>query len=247
EGCFLALLNSRPIGMGIATSHGECGFIGEIIVLPEERGRGVGRVILDHAVRYLLGKGCRSISLDGVVKAVPLYERAGFRKVCRSCRFYGHFSGRMQQRTLHPNVRHMTEADLVKVLRLDRDAFGADRSFFLLRRFRMHPELCHIFVQSMDVYGYLFGRRGNHLVSFGPWYCDSHVSFPAALLQNAAAEVEGMRIGVGVLETNGNAIECIRSIGLEERPDPPWRMVLGQVDRLGMSERLYAIGSAATG
>jgi ribosomal protein S18 acetylase RimI-like enzyme len=243
--------------MGIATSHGECGFVGEIIVLPEERGRGVGHVILDNAVRYLFDKGCRSVGLDGVVKAVPLYERAGFRKVCRSRRFYGYLSGSMQQKTLHPqgmhqktmhsNVRPMTEADLVKVLQLDRDAFEADRSFFLKRRFRMHPELCRVFVQSTNVYGYLFGRRGNNLVSFGPLYCDPQVSFPAVLLRSAATETEGMRIGVGVLETNGKAIECIRSLGLEERPDPPWRMVLGHSHRLGMSERLYAIGSAATG
>ena len=56
-----------------------------------------------------------------------------------------------------------------------------------------------------------------------------------------------MPLRIGVLETNTKAIELLRSLNMEESPDPPWRMVLGPKGNLGLSDQLYAIGSAAKG
>ena len=91
-GCLLAEEDAERIGMCVATPYGESGFVGELIVAPSARQRGVGRALLDHAINYLQGRGLASILLDGVPAAVPLYERAGFRRVCRSMRFGGRLS-----------------------------------------------------------------------------------------------------------------------------------------------------------
>jgi len=42
-------------------------------------------------------------------------------------------------------------------------------------------------------------------------------------------------------------VQTIRGLGLDERPTPPWRMVLGPSDRLGLSPAAWANGSAAKG
>jgi hypothetical protein len=141
----------------------------------------------------------------------------------------------------------MCDSDLPAVCELDRIAFGADRSFFLKRRFIWYPELSKVMVRKGVITGYIFGRRGNQLISFGPWFVQSDEERPEALLEDAAIETGGVPIGLGVLETNNRAVETIRSLGLQPRTDPPWRMALGRWDRLGMSERLFAVGSAATG
>jgi hypothetical protein len=216
-------------------------FVGELIVVPEKRRQGVGRRLLERAIGYLHGRGTPSIFLDGVTAAVPLYERLGFRKVCRSLRFAGAIAGRSQA-----CVRAMCHDDLEIVSMMDKQTFGADRTFFLERRLSLYPELCKVLDCNGEISGYIVGRRGLNSVAAGPWVVRPEAPSAAALLESLAAEVQDARISLGVLETNGRALEIIRSLGLVERPDPPWRMVLGSGE-LGTSPQLYAIGSAAKG
>src|SRR5512136_2214277 len=88
-GCLVAEMSGERVGICVATGYGPCGFIGELIVSQEWRGRGIGRQLLESAVENLRSRGAASIFLDGVPAAVPLYERAGFRRVCRSMRLTG--------------------------------------------------------------------------------------------------------------------------------------------------------------
>jgi len=242
NGCFVVEQAGDPIGIGVATGYGEYGFVGELIVLSDFRGAGVGRQLLDHAVSYLKNRGARHILLDGVNPAVSLYQRAGFRKICRSLRFAGKPGG-----SPHRRVRPMVQEDLERVVRLDRAAFTADRAFFLQRRFLLYAELSMVIEQDKTVRGYIFGRRRPGLIWAGPWYVESEVNDPEHLLQAFAHECAGSEIGLGVLESNERAVLLIRSLGLSERLNPPWRMILGTSDRLGHSNNLYAIGSAAKG
>jgi ribosomal protein S18 acetylase RimI-like enzyme len=241
-GCLIAEAGGVPIGITMAIRYGAAGFIGEVIVSADSRGRGVGRRLVDHAVGYLHGCGARSVYLDGVVKAVSLYERAGFRKVCLSKRFYGPLEGRSS-----PDVRAMRAADMDTVAATDRRAFGADRRFFLERRLALYPDLCKVMVQGGTITGYIFGRRGVEVIGVGPWWVRADVPRPAELLYALAAEVGDTVIGLGVLETNTRAVGLLRTLGLIEHPAPPWRMVLGTDDGLGAAPELYATGTSAKG
>ena len=242
EGCLVATADGMRIGICVATGYGAYGFIGELIVLPKARGRGVGRRLLEHAIAYLRAQGARSILLDGVGRAVPLYERVGFHTVCRSLRFSGTLEG-----TSRPAVRPMQRADLPALCTLDREAFGADRAFHLERRLSEHPALCKVHAYGDEIRGFIVGQRGGGMVSVGPWVAGPAVECPADLLESLALEAGGLPIGLGVLESNAQAAAVVRALGLAERPDPPWRMVLGPAAGLGASPLAYAIGSPATG
>jgi len=89
-GCFVAEVNGRRVGICIATPYVGFGFVGELIVAKAVRGHGIGRRLLEHSVQYLHDCGAQTVYLDGVLAAVSLYERVGFRRVCRSLRFHGH-------------------------------------------------------------------------------------------------------------------------------------------------------------
>jgi len=243
DGCFvLEEDDGRRIGIGIATAYGEYGFVGEIIILPDYRIFGLGRQLMDCAISYLRKRGVRHIYLDGVPRAVAFYEQSGFRKVCRSLRFIGNLEGRPG-----PQVRPMTARDLETVFGLDLAAFGADRSFFLNRLLALNPELCKVFEESGKVLGYVFARRGSGLVWAGPWYAGDRVEQPRQLLESIAIEAGELPIGLGILEVNDRAVSLVRSLGFSLRRNPSWRMVMGTSDRLGLSNLLYAIGSAARG
>jgi hypothetical protein len=120
-GCLIAEIDGQRAGMCMATGYASFAFVGELIVVPDLRLRGL-----------------RAIYLDGVLAAVPLYERLGFKRVCRSWRFSGALC--TDERTAQPpGVFPMLAADLDSVAQLDRTAFGADRRFFLERRLRLFP------------------------------------------------------------------------------------------------------------
>jgi ribosomal protein S18 acetylase RimI-like enzyme len=242
QGCLLAASDGKPFGICIATSYGTSGFIGELIVRPEARGGGIGAALLNHAVAYLHQQGVQTVYLDGVIKAVNLYERNGFRKICRSWRFSGKLAGNPGQ-----GVQPMVEGDLPAVFALDRQAFGADRSFFLNRRWQLFPALCKVLVENGRLIGFIQGRRGDRWAAVGPWVIAEGASQPLRLLHSLAGEVGDLSISVGILETNRRAIELVRSLGFTERADSPWRMAFGPSNELGASTQCFAVGSAAKG
>ena len=241
-GCLLAELSGKPVGICIATSYGESGFIGELIVQAEARGHGIGTALLNYGANYLKDRGSKTIYLDGVLKAVPLYERNGFRKVVRSGRFFGKLAGEQ-----HPQIRLMQPEDLLAVFALDKWAFGADRSFFLRRRLELFPKLCKVMKIGGKIAGYIQGRCGEGWVSAGPWVMAAGVTEAECLLKSLACEVGNLSISVGVLENNTPAAELLQILGFTIREDSPWRMALGPSNNLGASHACCAVGSAAKG
>lgn len=238
EGCRIAEIEGRPIGMCVSVAYRHSGFLGELIVMEEWRGRGIGRELLEDGIRYLRDKGIESIYLDGVPRAVPLYERAGFERICRSLRFHGRPTGRAD-----PRVRRMRARDLPAVCALDREHFGEDRSFFLRQRLERHPDCCWILEEDRRIAEFVIGRRCPGAVAAGPWVIRADREPTGAVLLPMNEET----LWIGVLETNASAARVLRDRGFSLRDDPPWRMVLGGNRGLGESLGCCAIGSAAKG
>lgn len=239
-GCFLLETDARSIGICIATPYRSNGFIGEVIVDPAYRGRGGGALLMQHAIEYLQGRGIRAIFLDGVPRAVPLYERLGFRKRCRSLRLCGQLPGAPPE-----GVRRMRTADLKSVLAMDRTAFGEDRGFFLRRRLANYPDLC--LVQET---GYVMGRPADNVAVAGPLVLRTGDADPLPLLQGLAAAGGTSELVVMVLESHDLAVATLRKHGFLPRPDAPWRMVLSEntsAMNLGASPLAWAPGSPAKG
>ena len=242
SGCLLAVENGKPVGICIATCYDSSGFIGELIVRPEARGRGVGAALLNHGIYILKQRGVETVYLDGVVKAVALYQRNGFNKVCRSWRYSGNLTGKES-----PHVRQMRLDDLDQVIALDTRSFGAERGFFLKRRVELFPQLGYVMENNGAVVGYILGRAGTGWLSAGPWVVEEWVNDPLELLFAIALGSGNRPISMGILDTHQHACGLVQSLGFEARSDSPWRMALGRSQDLGISPCCYAIGSAATG
>jgi ribosomal protein S18 acetylase RimI-like enzyme len=247
-GCLVAEEGGALLGICVATSYGGYGFIGELIVRREGRGRGIGPKLLESAVHHLRERGAESIGLDGVARAVPFYELSGFRTVCRSLRFS--VSPGEAPRVSGPDpgrVRPMSMADLPSVRALDREAFGADRSYFLERKLASHPELAWIAEGGGGLAGFILGHPGNGIVAVGPWVVAERWPRPLELFDAIRASANGLRLRVCILETNAPAVQALRSVpSLAEEP-PSLRMILGPSDRLGNSPMCWAVGSPAKG
>lgn len=172
-GCLIAEQGGRRVGIGVATPYQDAGFLGQIVVAPELRGQGIGNLIVGALLSYLRSMGVRSVYLDGTKAGAPLYERHGFRKVQPSLRYSGKICG-----AFHAHVRSMRIEDLDAVCSLDRTWWGADRTFFLKRRWRLYGDLCYVMEQGGVIEGYVLARRRSDKLWIGPWCAAAHVEEP---------------------------------------------------------------------
>ncbi len=242
KGCFVGEHGSKPVGICIATRYSENGVIGELVVNRAMRGRGFGTRLFEHSIAYLRACGIENIYLDADLDAVPLYEKIGFRRMCRSRRFVGTIAGRT-----HREVRHAGPQDVESICAIDRRLFGDDRCFFLTHRLSSFPRLNLVLEIDGHTTAYLMAQPGIGVVSVGPWAVTGTGGRPGFLLERLSLETGGTPLRIGVLETNTKAIRLMRSFGSFDERTPCWRMVLGSSERLGSSSGLYAIGSAAKG
>ena len=242
EGCFIAVKDGIPIGICVAVPYLMNGFIGELIIVEAERGRGYGKALFRHGLRFLQERGVRSMYLDGDLKAVPIYEKNGFRKVCRSQRFIGRI-----RPVDHPAARRAGGDDVEEVCKIDRTLFGDDRSFFIRRSHQLYPQMFFVMGKEGRIEGYVMARPGVGVISVGPYAMMRGDEDPLLLLRRFALEVDDIPFRIGVLETNTKAVESILACGEFQEQTPCWRMVKGSDEDLGRHEHLLAIGSAAKG
>ncbi len=242
DGCLILERAGEPAAVCMATCYGEAGFLGEMIVSRRHRGLALGPLLFDLALSHLRERGCRSVSLDAVPTAAPVYAPRGVRFISLSRRFRGRLSPAVE-----PGIRPLRPADMPEILALDRRAFGADRSFFLQARRAQCPDLAWVREENGRIAGYLFGRRRLGFAWAGPlWAADSGPG-AAALLRGFAAGAGGEDIQAGVLDIHAPAVSLMRELGFEEKRSPSRRMSAGDGPPVGLDSALLAIGTAGKG
>lgn len=80
---FLGTCDGREVAGGGYSRSGSTAVVWGIATLEEYRGRGFGAAVIGAALTHAAANGCTNASLRSGPKSVPLYERVGFRFVCR--------------------------------------------------------------------------------------------------------------------------------------------------------------------
>lgn len=241
KGCFIAEVSGEKVGMVCSTRYNGFGFVSNLIVDREHRGKHYGTVLMKHILSNLEKSGVVTQLLDGVVKAIPLYERLGFAKKYRSLRLEGILD---PQESTH--VRNMTMGDLEGIDEFDTEFFGASREKFLRSRLKHFPSLCKIIERKGEVTGYIMGSECGEYVRIGPWVMRENLERAEELLRDFAIEVEGKTLKIGVLENNSDARRLLDKYKFREI-SYSWRMLRGREGTWTFSNSLYAICCAARG
>jgi GNAT superfamily N-acetyltransferase len=122
---FVATAGDAIVGTGVASAHGNAGWVGMIFVAEERRGAGIGTAITQATIDDLERRGCRTQVLIASPLGRPIYERLGFAEIGRQVRFS---SGRqVGDGSADPRIRRFEVGDLDAVLAIDRAATGEDR------------------------------------------------------------------------------------------------------------------------
>ena len=241
EGCFIAEISDSPIGMICTTPYNGFGFVSNLLVLEERRNRGFGTLLMKHALEYLEYKGVMSHMLDGVLKAISLYERFGFDKRYKSLRLKGCVEPRESDA-----VRPMKPSDLGIIDKFDSEIFGASRMSFIESRLKRFPRLCKVLEIDENLVGYIMGSERHDFFRIGPWVMRSHLERAEDLLQEFAVETRELPLQIGLLENNVSALRILWKHKFTQTSFS-WRMMRGIRGNWTLSDHLYAICSAARG
>jgi GNAT superfamily N-acetyltransferase len=210
---------------GVASAHGNAGWVGVIFVAPDVRGSGLGRRITRAVLDRLEDRGCRTQVLIASPMGRPIYEREGFAVIDHQVRFT--IDGLPpdddpDQPSSAPGIRPFEPPDLPAIVALDRMATGEDRLVVLEALVTPASTLVAI-DPGGSVRGYLARTpwRGGGLIAPDP-------ADALRLLERRrrSTGVSG-KAGAGVLASNIRGREALRAAGWHEEMGNV-RMVRGE-------------------
>jgi GNAT superfamily N-acetyltransferase len=235
DGCRVAVKGDRVVGTSATIRYEDCfSWIGMVLVDPGQRGQGIGTQLLLEALDVLSGQGC--VRLDATPAGEKIYHKYDFREEYWLSRMQGEGTARPGTA---PLTRPMEETDLEEISILDREVFGADRSFLLTWLHAGAPEYARVIRGSRDLEGYILGRHGFNYEQLGPVVARSQEA-AQHLVQSCLGLLEEKRVIIDVPRQSVQWAAWLSSLGFHEQR-PFIRMSRGELRHPGSPELQFAI------
>jgi GNAT superfamily N-acetyltransferase len=202
-------------GVGSGIVYGELGFVGNMIVGPEQRRRGLGSAILETIMTWLETRGCRRLELNATSEGRPLYQRHGFASVGRSATATLGRDLPLVPPDAPMEVRPATPDDTEAIVAYDRPRFGADRGALLglLLADPGHPFL--VAEHDGQMRGYA-GLRSDP-ARLGPFVADDPM-VAACLVAEAFARIDAATLRLNLPPGNRPGAAWLRGLGVHVEP-----------------------------
>ena len=233
RGCFVAEMDEKVVGTATTISYeNRFAWIGMVLVDPEFRKMGIGTKLLCKTIEYLDRIDIPTMKLDATPFGKPLYEKLGFVTEYEIERW-------ILKRPPLSAPPQTTTTQLAEICELDRELFGADRSFLLRSLSEQAPEFAISAHEEGFPLAYAFGRHGLFADHLGPWTAKSPTS-AEELLQSFLRHSTRETIIVDVMKSNSMVIELLTRHGFTPSR-PLTRMFRGPNAHPGKPEDLCAI------
>lgn len=212
DGCFVALHDKEPVGTATTCVLGSVAWIGMMLVEPAFRGRGIGRALMEHALKHLEARNVRTVRLDATPQGEPLYRKLGFQDQFTLGRFGGEPDGLGSATTVEPGTRK----DWHSAAELDQLVTRTERKTLLFELFRERPTELRVIRRGGAVVGYMTVRRGARAWQLGP--CCATAEAGPLLLADAFHRFAGRSCFIDIPHAHDQAIALARRHGfLEQR------------------------------
>ncbi len=190
EGCLTLFDDSNLVGIATCIGFGKAGWFGNLIVKPEYRKQGAGRLLLEHAINHLKGKGVETIGLYAYQHLKKFYAKSGFKADIDLTVMH---NNKIQPADWNP-PNFEAEPDFSALNRFDTQFFGADRSNLLKAIMQEKTNLCYASIDGKEVDGYVLAKVSESMAEVGPLVCNPYKSEVAVeLLKAAFTKLEGRR------------------------------------------------------
>jgi ribosomal protein S18 acetylase RimI-like enzyme len=240
DGCLVAEIGGRLAGTATCIRYGDAvGWIGMVLVHPDHRRRGLGTELLARTIRYLTGRGARSVRLDATPAGRAVYLPLGFRDEYGVARFEGAATGPL------PGADPFMDADLPRAADLDEEAFGVRRLGVLSELSRRDPALSFVTRSGGGISGFAIAREGREAVQLGP-FASRDPAAAERLFSAVVSAAGGRRVFLDVPAPNVEAAAIVARHGFRVQRSFT-RMVLGEGGPAGRSELVFGTSGAEKG
>jgi GNAT superfamily N-acetyltransferase len=211
NGCYVVEVGGEPAGMITSTCFAKSAWLGNLIVAPDARQRGIGQRLMAHAIGTLTGLGIGTFRLEADPMGVGLYRRLGFVDQFETTRFK-----KTPPHNVDPvrSALHVTADDIDDIDAYDRTGFGDNRGRLLDHIIRIAPAAFCLRRRDGTLAGYAATLPSTEGVRLGP--CVANDADTAARLLDAVLSVcGGVPIVTAVPDVNPAAIEVMKSRGFQ--------------------------------
>lgn len=211
DGCFVVFQESERIGVATAISFGEVGWLGNVIVSEKHRIRGVGSMLVRHALEYLKDKCVETVGLYSYVDKVNFYRRLGFEYDAG----FVVMKGKGSSSSVGIHLREANEGDVQDIIDLDGFYFGASRRK-LLEPILLDPyNVCYVYKRDCgQLLGFVLAKVYDQIAEVGPLVCrQGYDSVAADLLKAALNRLEGFQVSLCIPEKESTLTNTLTRFG----------------------------------
>lgn len=219
DGAFVAQVDGQDAGVVTTCTFGNVAWIALLLVAPDMRNRGAGKLLLDTALDRLDRRSIPNVRLDATPLGQPLYEQRGFVADFTMIRFAGRVTAaklRVDTPLAKFSIRDMTDDSLTEALAIDRAVIGVDRTKLVERLYRLAPQAARTMETEGRTVGYALARPGRVARHIGPCASLDPVA-GRALLRDAISRHDGRFVFLDIPADNSAACELARDAGLIEQ------------------------------
>ncbi len=222
QGCLVLFNGSERIGIATCISFGKKGWFGNLIVKDEQRGKGAGSLLLQHAIDYLHGKGVESVGLYAYPHLKDFYGKAGFKQDEDFVVLHN------ENVTAQPLISaKKQQPDFSALNQFDSQFFGGDRSRLLKSILGEKNNLCYASLDDKEIDGYVLAKVYGQMAEVGPLVCKpDRTDLAQRLLENVLSQLQGHYVSLYLPKQQLGLVEFLGNVGFQKEFELS-RMFLG--------------------
>ncbi|MGH1262387.1 GNAT family N-acetyltransferase [Bacillus cereus] len=217
--------------------------IGMVIVHPDYKGRGIGKVITNSCMSSVSAQ--TPIMLIATDEGKPLYEKLGFRVVSYVSKYIcNSYNANHKCAENEECMMVYKEGDLEGIIKIDEGAFGTSRNEFLKQRI-MQSEQCVVVKDTKeDVVGYGISIQTPENKIIGPVVAKNNAM--AMRIVHDLAKGHNGKLRIDVLEGKKDFMKVLEIAGFKKVNTPPI-MMKNSDQLLKRNNELYSIAAQIFG
>jgi GNAT superfamily N-acetyltransferase len=213
KGGFVAFDGSKRLGIATCISFGRVGWFGNLIVKEKYRNKGVGSLLVQHAVNYLQGKGVKIVGLYAYPNLTHFYGSLGFKPDEDFSLLHTEKLGSLTADSL-PKI---DEKQIHAIEHFDGRCFGGDRKKLLESIICEKDNLSYAKFEKREVVGYVAATVYEKMAWVGPLICKAgRVEVAASLIQAVLAKLAGRSVYLVLPKKESELADMLSKIGFSE-------------------------------
>jgi predicted GNAT family acetyltransferase len=212
-GCFVAFESSKRIGIATSISFDKIGWFGNLIVKEEYRRKGVGRLLVRHAVNYLQNKGVKTVGLYAYPNLVSFYGSLGFEKNMD----YSLLHTACLQKVVAENLPKVENQQISAIEEFDAGFFGGNRKRLLESIILEKGNLSYYSSENNHIVGYVAATVYESMAWVGPLISESENAEAAnSLVKSVLARLTGKNVYLVMPKKETALSDMLFSVGFKE-------------------------------